>query len=275
MSIITLTSDFGYKDFSVSAVKGSLYDLIKNPTIVDVSHEISPYSILEATFILRASFPNFPDGSIHIIGVDSEFSVEHKHLVAKLNNHYFIGADNGMFSLLADTNDYEIIIEIQHPKSKESSFPMRDVFVDIAAQIVFNEKLENLGTPITTINQWVANRPNIAIKDEIIGHIVYIDNYGNVITDITKEAFNTAKKDRKFEIIASNAKIHKIYPNYNSFINYNLEVNQRQQAGKALAIFNSLNLLEIALYKSNPNFGGSASTLLGLEVGDSIKIVFD
>ncbi|HIP47505.1 MAG TPA: hypothetical protein EYG92_00850 [Lutibacter sp.] len=275
MSIITLTSDFGSKDFSVSAVKGSLYDLIKNPTIVDISHEITPYNILETAFILKASYPNFPNESIHLIGIDSEYSIEHKHIVAKLNNHYFIAADNGIFSLLADENEYDIIVEIQHPKSKESSFPMRDVFVDIAAQIIFNEKLENLGSPINTINQWVKNIPNIAVDDEIIGHIVYIDNYGNIITDISKGLFNDSRKDRKFEIIASSAKINKIYTNYNSFINYNLEVNQRQQAGKALALFNSLDLLEIALYKSNPNYGGSASSLLGLEVGDSIKIVFE
>lgn len=275
MSIITLTSDFGTKDFSVSAVKGSLYDLIDAPTIVDISHEITPYSILETAFIINASYPNFPKGSIHLIGVDSEYSVEHKHIVAELNNQYFIGADNGIFSLLAEESKFAQIIEIQHPKSKDSSFPMRDVFVDIAAQIVFKEKLENLGTPITSINKWVKNKPNIAADNEIIGHIVYVDRYGNIVTDITKELFTNFGKDKKFEIIASSVKMDKIYANYNAFINYDLESNQRQKAGKALALFNSLDLLEIALYKSNPNYGGSASSLLGLNVGDSIKVIFE
>lgn len=275
MSIITLITDFGSKDYSVSAVKGSLYNLIDQPTIVDISHEVTPFNIFETAFLLKASYPNFPNGSIHIIGVDGEYSIEHKHLIAILNNHFFIGADNGIFSLLANENEFEKIIEIQHPKSKESSFPMRDVFVDIAAQIIFNEKLENLGTPINSINTWVKNIPNIARENEIIGHIVYVDRYGNIVTDITKEFFTHSRNNRKFEIIASSAKINKIYTNYNTLINYNLESSQRQQAGKALALFNSLNLLEIALYKSSPNFGGSASSLLGLHVGDSIKVVFE
>lgn len=275
MSIITLISDFGTKDYSVSAVKGSLLSLIKQAVIVDISHDITPYNLFETAFALNASYPNFPIESIHIIGVDSEYSIEHKHVVAKLNNHYFIGADNGVFSLLANESEFEIIVEIQHPKSKESSFPMRDVFVDIAAQIVFKERLENLGKPVKSIKTWVKNLPNIGGENEIIGHIVYIDNYGNSITDITKELFSTSKKGRKFEIIASSAKMNKIYTNYNAFVNYNLKLNQRLQAGKALAIFNSLGLLEIALYKSNPNHGGSASSLLGLNVGDSIKVVFE
>lgn len=275
MSIITLTSDFGTKDFSVSAVKGSLYELIKNPKIVDISHSISPYNILETAFILNASYPNFPKDSIHLIGVDSEYSPVRKHLLAKLNEQYFIAADNGVFSLLASAEEYEIIIEIQHPKSKESCFPMRDVFVDIAAQIIFDEKLENLGSPISEITPpWVSNTPYNATKNELIGHVVYIDNYGNIITNITKELFTNFGQNRKYEIIASIVKINKIYPNYSSFINYDIASSPSQKVGKALALFNSLNFLEIALYKSNPNFGGSAASLLGLEVGDSIKVVF-
>ncbi len=274
MSIITLTSDFGTKDYTIAAVKGSLLDLIDNPNIIDISHEITPYSIPETAFVINAAYPKFPKNTIHIIGVDSEKTPDQRHLVAYINEHYFIAADNGIFSLIAKENQFDKIIEIQHPKSDKSSFPMLDVFVDIAAQIIFKEKLENLGNIVTDIKEWIVNKPNISNENELIGHIVYIDRYGNIVTDISKDYFNKFKANRRFEIIVSSAKITKIHSNYNSFINYELPIAQRQRAGNALAIFNSLELLEIALYKSDPQHGGSAATLLGLCVGDSIKVVF-
>jgi len=275
MSIITLTSDFGIKDFSIAAIKGSLLNLIDKLTIIDISHEITPYCIPETAFILKAAYPNFPKNSIHIIGVDSAYSPEQKHIVAKIDGHYFIGADNGIFSLIADENKFEKIISIQHPKSENSPFPTLDVFAAIAAQIVFNEKLENLGSTTKTVKNWVKNKPNIARENEIIGHIVYIDSYGNIVTDISKSFFDKFSKNRSFQISASNAKLTKIYPSYNSFIDYSLPKENRKKSGSALAIFNSLGLLEIALYKSNPKQGGSAASLLGLCVGGSIKIVFE
>ena len=274
MSIITLLSDFGTKDYYVSAVKGSLLELSKELTIIDISHEITHYNIIESSFVLKNAYLNFPKESIHLIGVDSLYTPKQKHIVAKLNGHFFIGADNGVFSLLAKAENYDQIIEIEHPKSKISSFPMRDVFVDIAAQIVFKEKLENLGTPISTIKMWKKNIPDLARDNEIICHVLHVDQYGNLITDLTKEVFDKQRNNKKFNIIASSAKINKIYPTYSSFVNYKLKSNQRQKAGTAMAIFNSLNLLEIALYKSNPNHGGSAASLLGFGVGDSIRIEF-
>lgn len=275
MSIITLTSDFGIRDYSVAAVKGGLLSQIESLTIVDISHEITPYCIPETAYILKAAFPKFPKDSIHIIGVDSTETAEQPHIVAKLDEHYFIGADNGIFSLLADVAQFDEIVRIEHPKSQTSSFPTLDVFVDIAAQIVLKEKLENLGSPIKKLNKWLRNTPDIAQENEIVGHIIYIDSYGNVITDILKEFFTEFGKNRPFEISASTAKIKKIYANYNAVINYELPEEKRKKAGSAIAIFNSLDLLEIALYKSNPKQGGSAASLLGLCVGGSVKIVFE
>lgn len=275
MSIITLTSDFGVKDYSIAAVKGSLLKQIDSLTIIDISHHITPYNIPETSYILNAAYPNFPKGSIHIIGVDSAMTPEKSHVIAKLNGHYFIGSDNGILSLLADYEQFEKIIKIEHPKSQDASFPVLDVFVDIAIQIAFKEKLENLGTAVFTLNKWVKNKPDIARENEIIGHIVYIDNYGNVVTDISKEIFDKFGKNRRFEISASNAKITKIHQNYNAIINYELPSEKRKKAGNALAIFNSIGLLEIALYKSNPKLGGSAASLLGLCVGGSLRIVFE
>lgn len=273
MSIITLTSDFGTKDYAIAAVKGRILSDLPSASIVDISHLITPYNIVETAFILNAAYPNFPAKSIHIIGVDAEKTNLHKHIIAQIDNQYFIGADNGIFSLLSTDRKIDTIIEISHPESETSSFPMLDVFVATAVKISSGIALDKIGTKISSVTSWIKNKPDIiAKKNEIIGHIVYIDRFGNLITDITKGFFNQYADNRRFEIIASSAKISKIYTKYDAIIDYSQPTNQRQKAGKAVAIFNSLDFLEIAIYKSDPKKGGSAASLLGLGVGDSIKI---
>ena len=103
MSIITLTTDFGTKDHFVGAVKGTIYHELPDARIVDISHHISPFNITETAYILKNAYKSFPEGSIHIIGVDSELNAENKHIALKLDNHYFICPDNGVISLLTST----------------------------------------------------------------------------------------------------------------------------------------------------------------------------
>ena len=97
MNFITLTTDFGYKDFSVAITKANIYNNIDNVIIVDISHQISPFNNTQAAYILKNSYKSFPEGTIHIIGVDSELTPENSHLAMSFNNHYFIGANNGIF----------------------------------------------------------------------------------------------------------------------------------------------------------------------------------
>ncbi len=272
MSIITLTTDFGLKDYSVSAIKGRLYQDLAQVTIVDISHLITPYNVAEAAYILKGAYPNFPDKTVHIIGVDAEMTEAHKHLVVQLDNHYFIGADNGLFSLLSHKNHFENIIEIHHPKSAYSSFPSLDVFVDVASEIINGTPLRNLGDPLKEVKQWKQHQPGISIENKLIGHVIYIDHIGNLIIDITQDLLDDFTKKKPFEIIVGSAKITKIHTHYGALIDYSLPEHQRQKPGKAMAIFNSLGFLEIALYKGAPHSGGSAAGLLGLSVGDSLNI---
>jgi S-adenosylmethionine hydrolase len=272
MSIITLTTDFGTKDYTVAAVKGRILNDLPSVNIIDVSHQISPHNIVETAFILNAVYPNFPNKSIHIIGVEAEKTPEHNHLVAQISGQYFIGADNGIFSLLKTDNRLENLVEIKHPKSINSSFPVLDVFVDVAIEIANGTPLENIGNNITSVKNWIKNKPNISSQNELIGHIVYVDRFGNLITDISRDIFESFTNNRRFELTASIAKITKIYSKYDSVVDYSQPIKQRQKAGKILALFNSLDLLEIAIYKSDPKKGGSAANLLGLGIGDSIKV---
>ena len=102
MTIITLTTDFGHKDYSLAVIKAALLNHIPEATIIDISHQISPYNHSETAYILKNAFTAFPKGSIHIIGVESELTPENIHLAMEFEGHFFIGADNGIFSLIKE-----------------------------------------------------------------------------------------------------------------------------------------------------------------------------
>ena len=100
MAIITLTTDLGTKDSYLASVKGSIYSQLDDAKIIDITNDITAFNIPQAAFVLRNCYKDFPVGSIHIISVDDELSIENEHLAVKANGHYFIGTDNGLFSLL-------------------------------------------------------------------------------------------------------------------------------------------------------------------------------
>jgi len=276
MKIVTLTTDFGNKDYFVAAVKAGLISEIKDINIISISNEINPYNITEASYILKNSYKLFPNGSIHIIGVDSELNAENRHLAIFYDGHYFIGSDNGIFSLIFNGGKPDGIFEINIHKNITSSFPVLDVFVKVAAHISRNGKLEIIGKRIDKTLEMKNLNPVISSKmNKILGSVIYIDNYGNVITNITKKIFHDIGKSRKFTINARSIKFNKIYNNYSEAIDFSIPKERRNEDGKKIAIFNTAEHLELAIYKSNPLTVGSASSLFGLDYRDSVTIIFD
>lgn len=275
MSIITLTTDFGTKDHFVGAIKGTIYSELPDARIVDISHQISPFNITETAYILKNAYKSFPEGSIHIIGVDSELNEENKHIALKLDNHYFICPDNGVISLLASEVKPEKIVEINIHDIVSTSFPVLDIFVKVACHIARGGTLEIIGKIIPNFKQIVELEPTISSdKNTIMGNIIYVDNYGNSISNINKKLFQKIGKGRDFEIIASRHIFKKIITKYSDIVNFSLPKEQRQKDGSKIAIFNSANYLEIAIYRSNSNTVGSASTLLGLNYRDVLSVKF-
>jgi len=275
MSIITLTTDFGTKDHFVGAIKGTIYNELPDAKIVDISHEISPFNITETAYILKNAYKSFPEGSIHIIGVDSELNEENKHIALKLDNHYFICPNNGVISLLANEIKPEKIVEINIHDRVETSFPVLDVFVKVACHISRGGKLEIIGKEIPEHKKMVELQPKISEdKSTITGNIIYIDNYGNAISNITHKLYKEIGKGRKFEITASKYHFTEIQNKYSDIIDFSLPFDQRQKDGSRLAIFNSASYLEIAIFRSNLKTVGGASTLLGLNYRDTITIKF-
>ncbi len=275
MPVITLTTDFGEKDHFAGAVKGAIYSELDNVRIVDISHSISPFHITEASYIIQNAYRSFPQGTIHIIGIDSELNPENKHLAVYLDGHYFICADNGIISMLALEIKPEKIVEINIHNRLISNFPVLDVFVKVACHIARGGTLEVIGKTISEIKQLTGIRPVVNFDgNQIIGNIIYIDNYGNVISNITKSIFDDIGKGRDFKITARTANFSKIHTHYSDAINFEIPADKREEDGKKLALWNSSGYLELSIYKSNPSTVGSASTLFGLEFRDTITVNF-
>lgn len=276
MPIITLTTDFGEKDHFAGAIKGAIYSELLEATIVDISHSIAPFNISEAAYIIQNAYSSFPKGTIHIIGIDSELNPENKHIAVYLNDHYFICANNGIMSMICQDIVADKIVEINIHDRLETSFPVLDVFVNVACHIARGGTLDVIGKVINSIKPIKNLVPFVNDeKNQIIGSVIYIDNYGNVITNIKRKFFEIIQKTRNFEIAARNYKFKKIYDRYSQIIDFDQPEDKRNDEGKALVVFNSSDYLEIAVYKSNCSTVGSATTLMGLKPMDTVTISFN
>ena len=276
MPIITLTTDFGEKDHFAGAVKGAIYSELDDVRIVDISHSISPFHLTEAAYIIQNAYRSFPPGTIHIIGIDSELNPENKHIAVLLDGHYFICANNGIISMLTNEINPDKIVEINIHDRIISSFPVLDVFVKVACHIARGGTLEVIGKTIPEIKQLTGIRPVVNQQsNQIIGNVIYIDNYGNVICNITKALFDDVGKGRGFKITARTANFTKVHTHYSNAINFEVPTEKREEDGKKLALWNSSHYLELSIYKSNPTTIGSASTLFGLEFRDTITVNFE
>ena len=274
MSFITLTTDFGTKDHFVGAVKGAIYSELADAKIGDITHHISPFNITETAYILKNSYKSFPEGTIHIVGVDSELSIDNKHIAIELDNHFFVCPDNGIISMIASEIQPTKIVEINIHDRIESSFPVLDVFVKVACFIARGGNLTVIGKETFEFKKLIEIQPKVNQKQtQIIAGVLYIDNYGNVITNISKKMFNDIGKGRNYKVNASRYSFTKIFNKYNEITGINSK-DSRQFDGNKLAIFNSAGFLEIAVYRSNLNTVGGASTLLGLSYRDPIIIDF-
>ena len=216
MSLITLTTDFGTKDHFVGAVKGAIYSELSDAKIVDITHEISPFNITETAYILKNSYKSFPDKTIHIVGVDSELSKDNKHIAIELDNHFFVCPDNGIISMIAAEIIPTRIVEINIHDRVESSFPVLDVFVQVACFIARGGNLTVIGKEIQTYKKMIEIQPKVSqAQNQIIGGIIYIDNYGNVISNISKKMFQEIGKGRRFKANARRYSFSKIFTKYN------------------------------------------------------------
>lgn len=274
MSIITLTTDYGLRDHFVGALKGKIISEFSEVNIIDISHDIDPFNILETSYIIGAAYSSFPKGTVHIIGVDSERNKENQHIAIQWNDHYFIGADNGVLSILTQKVVPQKMVSITIHDRLHNDASDLDVFVKVACHLAKGGLLNVIGKEITQLKPVTGLQATVTADHKAIkGHVIYIDHFGNVVTNISKKQFLDIAKGRPYEIVMKTKNIKTILPNY-SAIATNENYSMKNYEGEKLAIFNEAGFLEIAVFRSNPSKVGSANSLLGLGYRDVVLIEF-
>lgn len=258
MHFVTITSDWNNDDFYTSAIKGSLLTSIEDVQIITISNQIKPFSVSEAAFIVRNAYHHFPPGTIHLVTVGSDPSPHQVLLAAKVDGHFFLTADNGLLSLIGNTEDFDVLTLPLKNKTQISSFPSLTIFCDTIIRMLQGTKFENLGTTTTEYVKQIPLRATLE-NNTITGTVIYLDSFGNAITNISRDLFERIGKDRSFEIFVQ-SKHYKI-TKLNKFYS-------ETTAGDLLALFNSINLLEIAIRN------GSAKNLLNLNTDSTIRVEF-
>lgn len=258
MAIITLTSDWGLSDYYVPAVKGAIFSVLPDVNVVDITHNIEPFDVRSAAFIVKNCYKNFPKGTIHILAIDTEESISNPHVVVKANDHYFVGTDNSIFSLIIDQDPYEAVIIDVTQDSDFFTFSTRDRFVKVAIMLYNNVPLSEIGTPYT-LKERIEFKPTYDSKS-IHGLVNYIDSYENLVTNINKPLFEKIRNGRNFTIKLCSG-IYKINVIRKSY--------QEVPEPDILALFGTHGFLEIALNH------GKAASLLGIERDSAVDIYFE
>jgi S-adenosylmethionine hydrolase len=251
MPVITLTTEWKPDDIYNGIIKGKLSNLSPGTVIVDNAGNIPVFNIARAAFIIRNTFANYPEGSVHLICVHSEALKEQDYLIVKAKNHFFIGTDNGIFNLILNSEPDEAVKIDNRGLHNEL-----EIFALTAADLISGKLLSELGKPVKSISERLPLRATID-KDVIIGSIIFIDSYGNAISNITREVFFRVFENRKYRILIQSNK------NYTDYIS---ERYSDVPVGELLAKFNQLDLLEIAIN------GADVSELLSIEVGSVVRI---
>lgn len=278
MQIITLTSDIGLRDFYVASVKGKILQEIKDATLVDITHQVKPFEVAEAAYQIRSCFQNFPEGTIHLVGVDSEPFLPYKikdpsqenlltyPSILKFENQYFITNDNGFIGTFLGEDTPQALYRYQEIEHEPEAWPfmMKNCFVKLAAKIVSKVPFSEYTTEVKSYKK--AFTPNPIIEHNLIqGNVIHIDHFGNIITNIFKQDFERFGLDVPFTISYQkrNYDIDTISKAYND-----VTISER------VAIFNDSGRLEIAINRGANGGNGGADRLFGMRLGEPVRVTF-
>lgn len=248
MPLITFTSDIGQQDFLTGAIKGLLLQQLPGEQVVDITHQLSAFNFPQAAYVCRNAIKYFPPGTIHLILINVYDERPTHLLLAEHNGHYIGCADNGLLTMILEEIPQKVVaIPLEKTQQKTILFcaaALCKAFASIRQGI----PLPQIGDPSVSIHVKNPLRPMLG-NNWMEGQIIYIDNFENVIVNITREDFETQRRGRSFKIVFKRDEvIEKICDSY-------ADVND----GEKLAMFNAAGYLEIAMNK------GNAAGLFGLQ----------
>ncbi len=264
MPCITLLTDFGDSDEYAGVIKGVILSVAPKARIVDLTHKIAPHDIVQAAYVLEASRPYFPKGTIHTVVVDPGVGSERKIVALKKDGQYFLAPDNGVLSLLLRDRKIEAGVRVENSEfflpDVGNTFHGRDIFAPVAARLFLGTPMENLGPPVDPAELAVLpiSRASVSRDFVISGTVVYIDRFGNLITNVEAKTLRDLcalfpEKTPVAEV--GGATIAGVQSSYGSV-----------RENMPLMIFGSRGCLEVAVNRS------SASRVLGVEKGTPLRI---
>lgn len=256
MAIITLTTDLGSGDFYLSSLKAKIISQLPDVRLIDISNEIEKYNIADAAYVLKSVIRDFPKDTIHIVGVGTGALDDTPHLGIRIQDQFILAPDNGFISLIA-SHQPQLVVELNLPTDSDFlSFPARDLYAPVAVQLARGKRLEDLGNITNSYVKRGLFQP-LTGPDYIRGMVIYVDDFGNAITNITEDLFLEFGKGREFLIgfVQKGYEIDRISKRYSD-----------APPGDRLAMFNSSGHLEISINQ------GHAANLLGM-VKDEIVII--
>lgn len=262
----------GLTDHYVASLKGQLFSALENITIVDISHDVQPFNIAQAAFYLNNSWKNFPKGTIHFIHVDStpRISIGNPEqnlypMAMELEAHYFVGCDNGIFSLIEGYENASAYVQLDFSSAGlASQHSNQTIYIPAIAQLLKGQQITGIGEELNSPRQAFTTRATTT-TNLIKGTVIHVDKYGNVILNIKRSLFEEVGQSNPFIIYFKS-------PGY--YIDQISENYSDVPMGEKLARFNENDLLEIAINKGTVGSGGGASSLLGLQVKDIVRIEF-
>lgn len=255
MAVISLISDFGTRDHYVAVLKACLYRRSSTLKVVDITHEIQPFDIVQGAFILKNTWCQFPKGTVHIAAINLFFAERNEFIAFERDGHFFVGPNNGIFTLVFD--DLYVSEIVQVPYDPDENYPLQNALANAACKLAEDKDLDMVGTSLLHLEKKISVAP-VVNESQIRATVVHIDDYGNVIVNVEKELFERIRKDRDFGIyFKPNDPIKEISIEYSDV-----------PIGDVLCFFNSGSYLEIAINK------GSAASLLGLKKDEAIQIDF-
>lgn len=261
--LITLTTDFGYKDPFVGMMKGVILKINPAARMVDITHDIAPHNVREAAFTIGMSYSFFPANTVHIVVVDPEVGSNRRPILVVTDQHYFIGPDNGVFSLIYGSKSE--ILDVIHMTAdhyfmpqRGTTFHGRDIFAPAAAWLTRGIDTIKFGDMITDYITLQIPSVSMPAKTTIEGEVIYIDRFGNVITNIKTsdlDALYSGNPEAKLKIVTKGKQAE--LKNYYS-----------QVTDKCLySLINSSGYLELFVYR------GNASTEFDIKIGDIVGVI--
>lgn len=257
-NVITLTTDFGLRDYYVSAMKAVMLGIAPEARLIDVSHDIPSQDIMAGSWVLKNSAMLFPSKTVHVVVIDPGVGTERHPIALQIEDQYFVGPDNGIFSLLTPDNDYTAVRLTRQQYLRESpsnTFHGRDIFAPAAAHLSRGVPLEELGEPLDELVSYRWMQP-IADRDGVQGTIIHIDKFGNLITNIPDALVRAVVEGKKVKIYVGNVILNDISDTFGTVAE-----------GEPVAYIGSAGMLEVGINK------GNAEEMLGVQKGTQISIV--